>query len=91
MRDFLFDIGTAGLFAYLVHKKISSPFKNLVENMNRIAAGDLNTRISIDSPNEVYLIGSTFNVMVNICKRCRRIEQKWKRTIGFCIPILPMT
>ena len=36
MRDFLFDIGTAGLFAYLVHKKISSPFKNLVENMNRI-------------------------------------------------------
>lgn len=36
LRDFLFDIGTAGLFAYLVHKKISSPFKNLVENMNRI-------------------------------------------------------
>lgn len=65
LKDFLFDIGTAGMFAYLLHKKISSPFKNLVENMNRIAAGDLNTRISIDSPNEVYLIGSTFNVMVN--------------------------
>lgn len=45
--------------------EVVSPFKNLVENMNRIAAGDLNTRISIDSPNEVYLIGSTFNVMVN--------------------------
>lgn len=79
LRDILFDAGTAGLFAFLLYKKISMPFKNLTKNMNQIVAGDLAARISMDSPKEAYEIGNAFNAMAENLQSTGRQDENGRR------------
>lgn len=76
VKDILLDAGTAGVFAYLVYKKISMPFKNLTQNLDRITAGDLGTRISMDSPKEAYQIGTAFNAMADNLQKAQADRMK---------------
>jgi PAS domain S-box-containing protein len=50
-------------FAYVVGKKISSPIVELTEATEKMAAGDLSHRVSIDRGDELGVLATSFNSM----------------------------
>jgi two-component system NtrC family sensor kinase len=77
-----------GLAAILVYRVVRRPVKALVEGTQRVAAGDLNTRIELDSKDELGELAGAFNGMTAELSVARqeltswsaRLEQKVKET-----------
>lgn len=56
------------LVSYWFGRKIASPVKLLAEGATKVAEGDYNVRITIDSHNEIGLLSHSFNRMVENIK-----------------------
>lgn len=52
------------VISYFFSKDISAKVKNLVQSFEKAAAGDLTTRINIDSTDEFGTLGQNFNSMI---------------------------
>ncbi len=63
-------------FAYFVGKKISSPIIELTEATEKMSAGDLNQRVSIDRGDELGVLATSFNTMAGaLDKKTKEIEE----------------
>jgi len=62
-------------FAYVVGKKISTPIVELTEATEKMAAGDLSHRVSIDRGDELGVLANSFNTMAeSLDKKTKEIE-----------------
>ena len=58
---------------------ITNPIKKLLNNVNRITAGNLNERADVEGNNEIARLSEKFNVMVSrIEDHYKNLEQKVK-------------
>ena len=53
------------LVAYIIQLRIIKPIKILVENMQKVGKGQLNTKIKLKSKDEIAMLGEQFNLMVS--------------------------
>ncbi|MEW6507439.1 MAG: methyl-accepting chemotaxis protein [Bacteroidota bacterium] len=75
---FLTSIG-AMLFGFFVARKISVPVKKLSDAASKVASGDINVTVDLNSKDELGQLGNDFNIMVgNIKKSMNEIEIKSK-------------
>jgi len=66
-------------FAYVVGKKISTPIVELTEATEKMAAGDLSHRVSIDRGDELGVLATSFNTMAEaLHKKTNEIEESEK-------------
>jgi methyl-accepting chemotaxis protein len=75
---FLTSIG-AMVIGFFVARKISVPVKKLSDAAEKVAAGDVNVNVDLNTKDELGKLGDSFNVMVgNIKKSMEEIEVKSK-------------
>ncbi len=66
-------------FAYFVGKRLSSPIIDLTEATEKMAAGDLNQRVSVNREDELGVLATSFNTMAEtLGKKTKEIEESEK-------------
>lgn len=65
----LIAFGISVLFFVLINRKIDRPLKILIQNMERIAKGDLKARAETDAPLEFQQIERSFNTMAEALQK----------------------
>lgn len=73
-----FALGIAaivGLLAFIGSKTITAPINKLAVAVNRVAAGDFKTRVSIHSGDELQALGEAFNAMVPQLREHTRVRE----------------
>ena len=68
------------LFFIFIRRQIIAPLEQVNKATSRIANGDLDTRIIIDSSNEIGQFGHSFNRMTNMLKQ-NMVSRKYFETI----------
>lgn len=71
---FVFGIGI--IMAIILSRRYTQPIQKVVDAANRIAAGDLNQNIPVQSRNEIGQLSESFNFMVQRLKETRILEEK---------------
>lgn len=75
-------IMTAGLIvALFIRRLIHEPVERLHEGTQRIAAGDLQTRIEVPGQHDLAQLADAFNGMVNDLRGAREELAEWSRTL----------
>ena len=65
----------AGLFlAFLLAQRIVGPLRRLTESTIRIASGDLNARVTVDSSDEVGVLATEYNRMADNLRQLRNSD-----------------
>jgi NtrC-family two-component system sensor histidine kinase KinB len=65
----------AGLFlAFLLARRIVGPLQRLTESTVRIASGDLNARVTVDSEDEVGVLAAEYNRMAENLRQLRNSD-----------------
>jgi methyl-accepting chemotaxis protein len=73
----LFTSFIAMLFGLYIARRISNPVKKLSDAAEKVAAGDVNVSVNLDSKDDLGQLGSNFNTMVdNIRKSMDEIDYK---------------
>jgi serine phosphatase RsbU (regulator of sigma subunit) len=76
---FLITITVVIVLIYKKSKVITNPIKKLLNNVNRITAGNLNERADVEGNNEIARLSEKFNVMViRLEDHYKNLEQKVK-------------
>jgi len=65
----LLTILSGGVISYLLATYISSPIKKITDATRKVAHGDLNTRLEINSRDEIGMLSSSFNRMTEDLRR----------------------
>jgi len=84
----LLMIGTlfAGLLAYALARKMTSPIRTLEEGTKRIGAGDFDHRIAIQTGDEFQRLAHAFNQMSSQLALAQRHQQQIERLKRFFAP-----
>lgn len=68
-------------FAFLLSRSLTRPLSILVEGMEKVSAGDLSTRITVNSKDETQMLATSFNEMIRDLKDSRDDLQEVNRTL----------
>lgn len=71
---FVFGIGI--VMALILSKRYTQPIQNVVDAAMRVAAGDLNQNIPVQSRDEIGKLSESFNFMVQRLRETRILEEK---------------
>ncbi|MEW5976888.1 MAG: ATP-binding protein [Acidobacteriota bacterium] len=71
----------AGIAAVLIYLMIYRPIRQLTAGTHRVAAGDLDYKIAIDSRDEIGELASSFNGMTQELKRANSEITQWAKTL----------
>ena len=72
----LYLVGAVIVVGFLIARLVMGPIKKLMRANAALSGGDLSTRVSIRSRDELGVLGESFNSMVdNIAKQHRHIEE----------------
>jgi len=71
---FVFGIGI--VMAFILSKRYTQPIQNVVDAAMRVAAGDLNQNIPVQSRDEIGQLSESFNFMVQKLQETRTLEEK---------------
>ncbi|MDA8089006.1 MAG: ATP-binding protein [Nitrospiraceae bacterium] len=77
----LFVLIISGMLCIILYKLVSKPVAELEAGMIRIAKGDLDQQINIDSKDEIGLLAKIFNSMTSDLKRYRQDMENWTNTL----------
>jgi len=64
-------VAASVVLAFLLAQKIVGPLRRLTESTARIAAGDLNARVTVDSSDEVGVLAAEYNRMAESLRQLR--------------------
>jgi len=78
----LFAILFGAIFSYFFTRSICSPIKALKDATDRIAQGDLDYRIEVDSKDEIGILGTAFNQMCNKLKELDEMKSEFVSNIS---------
>lgn len=76
-------LGLVVVFAltYMITRRTISPLEEIVAATRKIAAGDLSTRVSVASRDEIGDLAGSFNDMVSSLQTSKRQLEEWGRTL----------
>lgn len=66
---------------YFITRSMIHPLEEMVEASNRIAAGDLDHSVSIDSHDEIGILANSYNKMLASIKAMKLELEEWGRTL----------
>ena len=69
------------LITYFITRSMIHPLEEMVKASNRIAAGDLDHSVSIDSHDEIGILANSFNKMLASIKTMKIELEEWGRTL----------
>ncbi len=72
----LFVFGIGIIMALILSKRYTRPIQNVVDAAMRVAAGDLNQNIPVQSRDEIGQLSESFNFMVQKLRETRTLEEK---------------
>lgn len=72
----LFVFGIGIVMAFILSKRYTQPIQNVVDAAMRVAAGDLNQNIPVQSRDEIGQLSESFNFMVQKLRETRILEEK---------------
>lgn len=76
-----FALALVGLLAFFVDRRLKGIFRELIGVTRRMAAGDLNQRVNIDTGDELQELGQTFNRMADNLASSRELLQGWAQDL----------
>ncbi|MFQ5851315.1 MAG: ATP-binding protein [Candidatus Binatia bacterium] len=74
-------LGVVGLFAFIVDRRLKGIFRGLAGVTRRMAAGDLNQRVNINTGDELQELGDSFNRMADNLASSQQLLQEWARDL----------
>lgn len=77
----LFIITISGVLWFILYKLVSRPVSLLDKGMQRLAKGDLNYIITINSEDEMGRLAKTFNIMAEDIKRYTENMENWTKAL----------
>lgn len=69
------------LFAFLLSRSLTQPISILVDGMQKVSDGDLNTQIDVRTNDETKMLASSFNQMITDLKQSRDELQEINREL----------
>jgi signal transduction histidine kinase len=78
---FLLGLGVATLSAVFFGYKVTKPINQLVKGTKRIAQGDLQTLIQVNSRNEIGVLADSFNQMTSQLKKSKEELEQYSRSL----------
>lgn len=72
----LFVFGIGAVMTMVLAKRYTHPIQNVVNAARRVAAGDLNQNIPVQSNDEIGQLSESFNFMVQKLRENRTLEEK---------------
>lgn len=75
----LIALAISVLFFILINRKIDRPLKTLIQNMERIAKGDLKARAETDAPLEFQQIERSFNTMAEALQKAEEEKRRQEK------------
>jgi nitrogen fixation/metabolism regulation signal transduction histidine kinase len=72
----LFVFGIGIVMAFILSRRYTQPIQNVVDAAMRVAAGDLNQNIPVQSRDEIRQLSESFNFMVQKLRETRTLEEK---------------
>ena len=72
----LFVFGIGAVMTMVLAKRYTHPIQNVVKAARRVAAGDLNQNIPVQSSDEIGQLSESFNFMVQKLRENRVLEEK---------------
>lgn len=72
----LFVFGIGAVMTMVLAKRYTRPIQNVVRAARRVAAGDLNQNIPVQSRDEIGQLSESFNFMVQKLRETRTLEEK---------------
>lgn len=72
----LFVFGIGIVISVILSKRYTRPIQNVVDAAMRVAAGDLNQNIPVQSRDEIGQLSESFNFMVQKLRETRTLEEK---------------
>ncbi len=77
----LFVLGISAFLCVILYRLVSKPVAQLESGMMRIAKGDLDEPININTRDEMGLLANIFNSMAKDMKRYRQDMENWTHTL----------
>ncbi|HMK60932.1 MAG TPA: HAMP domain-containing sensor histidine kinase [Dissulfurispiraceae bacterium] len=72
----LFVFGIGIVFTLILSRQYTRPIEKVVNAAMRVAAGDLNQQIKVESKDEIGKLAESFNFMITKLKTARNLEEK---------------
>jgi two-component system NtrC family sensor kinase len=73
----IFVLAVSLFLGIIIYKIVSKPVQTLVDGMGKVASGDLNHPVPITSKDEMGILATTFNSMIDDLKAARDQREKW--------------
>lgn len=80
----LFALSVGTILSLILFRRISLPMKNLMEGVNKLGEGDLNTTICLDTKNEFRVLAESFNEMAERIAKAQKeivIKERMEKEI----------
>jgi two-component system NtrC family sensor kinase len=77
----IFVIVVSMFLGIINYKIVTHPVQKLSEGMEKVAGGDLDHSVQIDSIDEIGVLASTFNSMINDLKAAAEQKERWTQTL----------
>lgn len=77
----IFVIAVSLFLGIINYKIVTHPVQKLSEGMEKVAAGDLNHSVKIDSIDEIGVLAKTFNSMIKDLKDAADQKERWTQTL----------
>lgn len=77
----IFVVAVSLFLGIILYKIVSRPVQVLAEGMGKVASGDLDYSVPIESSDEMGLLATTFNSMIHDLKAARDQREKWTQML----------
>ena len=77
----IFVIVVSMFLGIINYKIVTHPVEKLSDGMKQVAGGDLDHPVQIDSIDEIGVLASTFNSMINDLKAAAEQKERWTQTL----------
>jgi two-component system NtrC family sensor kinase len=77
----IFVIVVSMFLGIINYKIVTHPVQKLSEGMEKVAGGDLDHSVHIDSIDEIGVLANTFNSMINDLKAAAEQKERWTQTL----------
>ena len=77
----VFVIAVSLFLGIINYKIVTHPMQELTKGMEKVAGGDLNHSVPINSIDEIGVLAGTFNSMIKDLKAAREQRERWTQTL----------
>jgi two-component system NtrC family sensor kinase len=77
----IFIVAVSLFLGIINYKIVTNPVQKLSDGMEKVAGGDLNHSVKIESIDEIGILANTFNSMIKDLKAAAEQKERWTQTL----------